>query len=302
MGGIGLTGALLCGCAGRTAVAANPAPSGSASGGGPQATASKDVAAMLAAFRSPPGAQSLSGRPSDAPALILQSTGALDDSDVARHTAWWFVPGPSGQALQWIRAHAPARISGSGRAGDRKSGATVDELAFDFGPESLIRSRTLDVRVASYHGGALIRLDADAAWQPVRPAAARVPAGTTRLIVRGYSPISAPGTRQKVTTLATVSDPRLIARVRAAVDALPLQPPGGYNCPMDNGGKLVLEFYSTGAAQPGAVVGALGTGCQTVDLSVRGGPPSTVLAGAGGAGGFAQQVVTILGLTFSTRS
>jgi hypothetical protein len=39
-----------------------------------------------------------------------------------------------------------------------------------------------------------------------------------------------------------------------------------------------------------------------VDLSVRGGPPPAVLAGAGGAGGFAQQVVTILGLTFSTRS
>lgn len=294
--------ALLAGCASQPGPGAGPAsaspstrpstsvvPSRSAALS-PQQTARADVSAALKAFVAPPGARRLPGAPTGS-AKLLPPFSFGDKNDVVT-TGWWSYSGTPDQAVGWFMSHVPPGTTRTG-AGTINSRPFV---TFGRSATALLQSRELEVQVAVHDGRTLLRVDAHDTWRPAHPAAAMIPAGVTRLVViasPGYNPSKAlPGQR----TLATVTDPTLVAKTAALVDALPTAPVGVFNCPMDGGAELTIDFYrghgDTDGTAPAAVVVDRMGGCGGTLLSVLGGPQQVALAAS------SQQILSLLKLAW----
>ncbi|WP_370097657.1 hypothetical protein [Streptacidiphilus sp. MAP12-20] len=260
----------------------------------PQAAADADAAALLAAFRAPPGAKELPGAPTVVPSLLRQPLSRPSSPDLVIRTTWWTWPGTPEQAVAWITAHAPSgsRADGSGASVGPGEHAVFE--GFSRPPTATLSTRTVTAGAEAFHGGTLLRVDAEVVWLPQRPAAARVPAGVSRLVVLANPGRSATGGAPTLVQLASVTDPALLRRAAALVNALPMAGEGKISCPMDRGTRLRLEFYTTGSS-PAAVVVSAVSGCLRVDLSVRGGPQHTALSGTTG---FNEQLLALLGLRF----
>ncbi|MFC1440941.1 hypothetical protein ABUW04_22015 [Streptacidiphilus sp. N1-10] len=296
--------ALLAGCASQSgpgAASASPSTRPATSVGpsrpatlSPQQTARADVSAMAKAFVAPPGARRLAGAPTGS-ANLLPPFSFGDKNDVVT-TGWWSYSGTLDQAVGWFMSHVPPGTTRTGTG-------TMNSIPFvTFGrpATALLQSRELDVQVAVHDGSTLLRVDAQDTWRPAHPAAAVIPAEVTRLVViasPGSNPSKAlPGQR----TLATVTDPTLVAKTVALVNALPTAPVGVFNCPNDDGAELTLDFYQghgdTDGTSPAAVVVDRMGGCGGTLLSVRGGPQGVALADS------SQQILSLLKLTFPGRA
>jgi hypothetical protein len=61
-----------------------------------------------------------------------------------------------------------------------------------------------------------------------------------------------------------------VARIAAAVDRLPLFPPGEFSCPADFGTGIRLTFRASGNGPVLALVTGHDTGCEGVSLVIDG--------------------------------
>ena len=256
-----------------------------AAGASPQQTARADASAALRAFVAPPGARRLAGAPagSAVPFSLLSSSG----NDVIT-TGWWTYPGTQDQAIAWFMSHTPP---GTTRTG---TGAidSVPFLSFGRSSTALLQVRELEIQVAAYDGSTLLRVDGHDIWRPAHPAAAVIPSGVTRIVLTatpGSNPSKALPAKR---TLATVTDPSLVAKAVALINELPTAPVGKINCPAYFGAGLVIDFYQGGvganATSPAAVVVDRMSGCAGTLLSVRGGPKQVALEDSG------QQILDLL--------
>jgi len=104
------------------------------------------------------------------------------------------------------------------------------------------------------------------------------PAASSHVItaVDGTIPVTAklvaipdfPGTDDHSVS-ATVTDQAEISRVAQVLNALPAVPPGAYNCPMDTGAELELDFESAGGTALAQVTMSV-TGCGFASVTVDG--------------------------------
>lgn len=135
-----------------------------------------------------------------------------------------------------------------------------------------------------------------------RPAAAVIPSGVTRIVVLAAKGFYSGGGPVTTRTLATVTDPTLVAETVALVNALPGPSTEVAYCMAAPGIELVVDFYQgsggANATSPAAeVVDRLGGDiCGGTLLSVRGGPQQVPLADSLG------RTLALLKLTFPGRA
>jgi hypothetical protein len=267
---------------------------GSARSASPKQLAEADAASMLAAFRSPPGAQR-SG-PIAAAGLSAAPSGATPD--FVSRTAWWRVPGTMDATLAWVAAHRPAgfTLGGSGSSSDR-SGVTsrFDQFSLPSVP-NVLSQRSLYVSVArDGTDGTALRVDSQVTWLPVKSPSERIPAAARVVTILALPGLSSGGPVRPISRFyapVTVTAPATVAKIAKVVDGLPLMPRGVFSCPADTGQGLRLTFRATKKGPVLAQVTAGTDGCGTVMLTVDGKRMPTLWGGAR----MAQQVLKLAGI------
>jgi hypothetical protein len=133
-----------------------------------------------------------------------------------------------------------------------------------------------------------VRVDANVAWIPARPASDKVPAGVTVVTITASPDMNQP---KQAPAPVTVTDPAKVARIVTALDDLPLQTFHPISCPAEDNRGMTLTFR----ASPGGAVLATARelipscgglsfligGARQPDLADWGAFPSEVLAIAG---------------------
>jgi hypothetical protein len=258
----------------------------------PQQQAAASAEAMLAAFIPPPHAV----RTGPLPVSRLARPGIEPmGPDRVTQTGWWRVTGQPLAVVGWIRGH---KLPGSPPAdfgGLTVHGSHVMWDA-DFtlpAVPGVLASRELVVSIAADGPNrTAIRADAFVGWVPARTAAETIPASAmvvTITPVAGQTPFG---------HQVTVTDPALVARIAAAVNALPLYPPRG---PMwcdilvpasgSGGEALRLTFRAGAGSRALAVVTAVQDPCPVVEIVIDG----KTMPSLNGAQTLIQRVMAIAG-------
>lgn len=322
------TCAVLAGCGTGTGVnpggPAVPAMRSSAPKASLPAVARADAQSLLASFTPPPGATRLAHAPDPVP--VEQGTPLPTFSgtypSLVLLTQWWTYRGTAAQALAWLEAHPPRGTSPGGTVNSTDIAVYASGREYDRPLTAQLGRRSLGVTVQQFGDHTLLRVDAQSAWLPPRPAGAAIPGGVRSLVVVArpgalYESSTTPPTPSagvdpggpersarpkprptpKPVTLATVTDRQQLDQVVALIDGLPMPLPGVRitSCPQITGGSLTLEFYGADSRTPVATVidsGGCGGG---VVLSVRGGPQKV---GLGGPEDVSGTVLSMLRLTF----
>lgn len=237
----------------------------------PKQRAEADAAMLLASFVLPPGAVRLA-KPPDVPGGYLKTPITfLGDAYQVDSTTFWEAPGNPHTLLNWEISHISHRFS----LGDADFGVAWDR-SFEL-PQipGVLTSRDLVVEVVSVGNGRTgIRVDAQVGWQPPRPASDKVPpAAHAVTIAEETSMETGPGMPNPV----TITDPRLVGRLAALVNALPISPLNGIavSCPPGIGSWLSLTFRVSAAGRVLATVktdqacaGAVFSGNPNQDLAL----------------------------------
>jgi hypothetical protein len=292
--GCGTTHAPSGGAAAASASASGSAsPPASTASATPRSRAAADAASILASFVPPPGAARLPAEPAadggalSRPAAVPRSTDLVDD------VSWWHVPGSPQAVLVWEKAHLPGRytLAGSGTAG---SPPTVWSQQYTLpSVAGVLIQRELDMETVSAGGGqSAVRVDAQVAWLPAKPASERIPAGAKQVTI---SAISGPIVGAKVPAPVTITNAATVQRIASLVDGLPIFPPGVYSCPADLGRAVQMTFRATAGGPPLAVVTAGLASCQGVGFTVGGQRQPALADGAS----LARQVLAITGLRWT---
>ena len=228
----------------------------------PRQRAIADAARIMASFPRPPGAVRTGPI-----ASLTQPAARPATPDLASLTRWWRVPGQPPGVLAWIRAHLPSGFTPAGTGSGPGSWTSMFALPDVPG---VLTGRELTVLAVRDRGQTAIRVDAQVAWLPARPAAERVPPDVTRIIVTpvfGYNPN--PRAR-RLDHAFTVTDPARVARIVAVVNGLSRFPDGAFSCPAEFGGQMRLTFFT----RPGGPVAARLTvpygGCGVVFVRIGG--------------------------------
>jgi hypothetical protein len=269
----------------------------------PAQRAAADAVSLLAAFRPPAGATQ-SG-PLTVPVLAQEDQPI--PSDVVTRTRWYRAPGQPLAVLAWVTEHCPSglMLAGSGgqgwipvRCGSARQ-LPQPRLAgirpgTHFPPvwDDMFSGAAgeLEVSVAADGPGKVaIRLDAQAAWLPARPAAERLPAAA-RVVTITHVPGSEP--QPAGDAPVTITNPPLVARIAAIVDALPVFPPGIASCLLSDGSGMRLTFRATPSGPALAEVTAQTDGCESVAVTIGGKSMPTLAQSAS----LQQQVATVVGL------
>jgi hypothetical protein len=256
----------------------------------PEQLAEAAAVSMLAAFR-PPSSAVRSGP------IAVQVLSAPPEqsatSDRVLRTEWWRADGTPSAVLTWIRGHQANEftLGGSGASG----GPAADEMQFDQfvlpSVPGVLPVRWLLVTVAQDQAAdrAAIRVDSEVSWEPPKPAGERIPADAkvvTITPIAGYQPLPA-GDRPD-----TVTNPAEVAKIVAAVDGLPLFPPGAFHCPADFGRSMLLTFRATRSGPALAEATSQTGGCGAVTLTIKGRAMPTLWHGPQ----LEQQVMGIAGI------
>lgn len=287
------TGAALLasGCAAGT-VSTGTAPAGT---GVPGTTALARTPAQLAAaaarrllgdFVPPPGATRYRGEPAGDHGG-LTAVGGFGTGAMAQDTSWWLVSGP-GDVASYEKAHLPKGFRVSFSSGASSHGVPEQTgQAFELLPDNApLTKQYLIVTTAPADGGkTAIRVDADVAYQPARPATERVPA-TARVVTvtqtSGYA--GHPPAPVTITSSATV------AALIAYVNALPVSTAAkDVPCPSASV-ELRLDFRARPGGPLLAVMGGP-SACDILNVTV-GGRAMVPLAGYT----FNAQVLRLAGL------
>ena len=261
----------LCGCGTATAgisgapVVADQRPA-------PQQQAKADAAQMLAAFAPPPGARRLSSAPAGSGGVLKHKAFTAGIEDQVDDVSFWRVPASAATVLAFEKAHLPREFTLSqwGSVGDTYGtpprpgklpltmpggphpigntyGAWVDTWSLPSVP-GVINLRELTVEVTDPSSSvAYVRVDANVAWIPARPASEKVPAGAKVVTITAAPDMNHPkGTPAQV----TVTSPAKVARIAALLDGLGLDTTQTIGCPLEQGQSMTLSFR----AKPGGPV------------------------------------------------
>jgi hypothetical protein len=257
----------------------------------PEQQAKGAVKALLGAFVPPPGAKRLSGPPASAQGG-LDSVGGFSSGDEDQLTAWWLAPGEAQELLSWEGAHLPRPFFPSfSSSGGGPDGYTYTQ-AYARPASGALTHQYLIMSVTDVAGGQVaIRVDADVAWQPVRPATAKVPASAKVVTITLLASGLTTGKPQPPPPPATITSPDVTARIAAVINSLQVYT-GLTQCMTSPSAQLKLVFSAVPGGPALAVAQSTSSGCPIVNLTVGGmaQPPlffddTTV-----------QQIVTVAGL------
>lgn len=260
--------------------------------GTPQQRAAGDAAHILAAFVPPPHAVRTGRLPVS---WLAQPPSEPFSPDLVIRSAWWRVAGQPTPVLAWLEAHRPAGFSdgGTGTLGvsppgsARSAGATPPpvsartwyvQFTLPDVPGVLV-DRVLSVAVAADGPGqTAIRVDAEVVWVQAKPAAELIPASARVVTI---TPVAGDKPAAAADHQVTVADRALVARIAAAIDALPVYPRYGWiECGPGPGAGMLLTFRATAGGPALAMVTAYQELCPLVHVTVRG-EKMPVLDGAG---------------------
>lgn len=260
----------------RTSPASSPTAT---SAGDPERRASADAAALLDAFRPPPGAKPSGGKPPGAPRDLDNPMFVPNTPELVTKTRWWTVPDPPASVMSWASAHPPQGTTSAGGTSESRNGGTVSELTAMFLAPSMpavLASRRLLVQAGPMSGGGTaLRVDAQDTWLPVKPPSEAIPPASV-LTIRATPPRPPSGgptpsgpPLPTAPAVMTISDRAVIAQVAKLVGTLPVAGNGVVHCPMDTGRRLDLRFASMGGTTV-ATVRAASSGCGFVSVTVGG--------------------------------
>ena len=261
----------------------------------PHQRAVADATAILASFAVPTGARKLSAAPSVGNGVLKAPAQTLGTPDLVDKAEWWIASGAPQGVLAWEARHLSHRFSSGGAGtGYGRGIATTWFQVFSLpGIPGVLDSRELVVLVVQDGGKTAIRVDAQVAWLPARPASEKVPAAAKAVTISAD-----PGLNQgarKPEKPVTITDPAKVRALTALINGLTLFPPGAPDCPADFGGNLVLTFRA-GPRTPALAVATVNlSGCDGVDLTI-GGKPQPPLAGPGTDSG--PQILRLAGLSW----
>ena len=261
----------------------------------PRQRAVADATAILASFAVPTGARKLSAAPSVGKGVLKASAQTLGTPDLVDKAEWWIAPGAPQGVLAWEARHLPRRFSstGGGTTYGRNIATTWSQVFSLPGIHGVLDSRELVVLVVQDGDKTAIRVDAQVAWQPARPATEKVPAAAKAVTISIDPGLNQGG--RKPQKPVTITDPAKVRALTALINGLALFPPGVFDCPRDFGGNLVLTFRA-GPRTPALAVATVDlSGCDGVDLTI-GGKPQPTLAGPGTDSG--PQILRLAGLSW----
>jgi hypothetical protein len=181
----------------------------------PRQQAVASAAAMLAAFIPPPHAVRTGPLPVS---WLARPVGGPAVPDLVTRTGWWRVTGQPQAVLEWIQAHKLPGSKVSTGGGVTVRGGYVmwySQFTLPAVPGVLTGRELVAAVAADGPGRTALQVDAYVQWLPPRTAAEAIPASARVVTI---APIAAAG--QQV----TVTDPARVARIAAAVNALPLYP------------------------------------------------------------------------------
>jgi hypothetical protein len=227
-----------------------------------------DAASLLMSLSLPPGAQRSADEPAGDGSVLSRPATSPGTPNLVDDHSWWVVPGPAETVLSNVDAHRQKGsthvLTGSGTAGKGR-------LAFSFvgfawpAITGVLSTRWLVVELVALPGGATgLRADAEVVWITPRAASERIPPGARRLQVsvdRGTAIIQSP---------FDVTSPTRIASVVKLLNTLPAAQPGAESCPADWGSRIRLAFYARSPTSPLAVAIINPSGCEGVQLTIRG--------------------------------
>ena len=207
--------------------------------------------------------------------------------------SWWRVPGQPLAALAWEKAHLPRAFTAEGlRTETGVPGMWSEQFDLPAVPGVLYARGLLVTAVAAGPGQSALRVDAEVAWLPSRPASERVPPEAKVVTITAV-----PGADAKAKPHAPVviSDPAKVRRLVSLVDGRTLVPPGLLHCPFDTGLALQLTFRKAASGPVLAVATAGLSGCAGVAFTVG----EKIQPGLSGGYSMAAQVLATAGLRWN---
>jgi hypothetical protein len=262
----------------------------------PHQRAVADANAILASFVPPNGARRLSAAPTVEKGVLKTPDELPETPDVVDKAGWWIAPGAPQSVLAWEAKHLPHRFSPSGTGTGSGPGFMMWNQSESL-PDvpGVLDSRGMVVTAVPDGHETVIRVDAEVAWQPARPASERIPAAAQAVTISMDLGLNQGG--KLPPKPVTITDPAKVRALKALIDGLALFPPGMYSCPADFGDDLVLTFRA-GPRTPALAVATVDfAGCDGVDLTIDGkSQPS--LAGPGTDTG--PQILKTAGLPWKT--
>ncbi|HLM97087.1 MAG TPA: hypothetical protein VK283_12280 [Acidimicrobiales bacterium] len=184
----------------------------------------------------------------------------------------WRAPGTFGAVQAWVSSHPPTGSHPAG-SGTSSGNGTVLETSLTYAYPVVadrFESRQLVVAFAPLpRRGVGIRVDAQVVWYPSRPAAERIPAGTTRVTATVYTRTGLTGSPENDLGRASFRYRPVVRLLAGLVDSLPMAVPGPRSCPADTGARPQLELdFSGGPHVPEVKVHDDTNGCGGIAFRV----------------------------------
>jgi hypothetical protein len=284
-------GLMIAACGTVTPV--TPAGPRTPAGGGPAAGASlsqpqqarADAAAILAAFTPPPAAVRLPAAPGAVVGGYLNHPGSTPGvQHLVDLAAWWRAPGTPMAALAYVKAHLPGRFKPNGESFGAVPPAGVPNgpggpslpdpyqragytFAVQSGLPPLEGAQLLVDAARSASGQTYLRVDAQLAWTPARPAAEAVPAAAKIVTITATPDMNSP---HDIPAPVTVTDPVKVRRIVALLDGLTLDGRGVHGCPFMSGKAITLAFSPHVGGPVLATAGEPFPSCGDVDFAIGG--------------------------------
>ncbi len=259
----------------------------------PQQRAAASAAAILAAFIPPPRALRTGPLPVS---WLAQPVSEPPIADLVTRTGWWRVASQPQAVVGWIQDHKPPGFAFFGGGNVSVGGIGVMwDTEFTLPPvPGVLAERELVASVAADGPGVTaIRVDAYVVWLPARPAAETIPVSARVVtITPGAGTLPPAAADHQV----TVTDPARVARIAAAVNALPLYPPRApmwcdIALPPGGGPAMRLTFRASAGSRELAMVTAYQELCQLVNVVIDG----KTMPSLDGAQTLIQRVMAIAG-------
>jgi hypothetical protein len=182
---------------------------------------------------------------------------------------FWSVPGSPDAVQRWLQAHVPAGFKASGTGTSSGPGYRIVGVQDDLASlPANISTAEMQVAIVPDGNNSIARVDTLVGWTGPRPAGEFVSAndhGVTVRVVRAYAP------GRPVTKTIVVTDPKVVARIVHAFNALAVAPPYVvHSCPMISSGTVSYRVeFATATTAPPDVTANIGL-CGPVAVSVGG--------------------------------